>query len=73
MLRHRERSAVSTLIAPWSPRRLSPRYGIHNALEAHQWFLRMIWEHEEFEVETDRAGELPIPFCSETLKRVVVE
>ena len=26
---------------------------------------------EEFEVETDR--ELPMPFCSETVRRVVVE
>ena len=31
----------------------SPRYGIHTALEAHQWFLGMMGEHEEFEVETD--------------------
>jgi len=27
----------------------------------------------EFEVETDRAEELPIPFWSETIRRVVVE
>ena len=33
----------------------------------------MIQEHEEFEVETDRVGELPFSFCSETVKRVVVE
>ena len=38
--------------------RLSPRYSIHNALEAHAWFLEMMREHEEFEVETDRAGLL---------------
>ena len=37
--------------------RLSPSYGIHGAREAHDWFLRMIRENEEFEVETDRAGE----------------
>ena len=36
-------------------------------------FLAMIQEHEEFEVETDRVGELPVPFCSETVKWVVVE
>ena len=28
-------------------------------------------EHEEFEVETDRAGELPVPFWSETVRTVV--
>ncbi len=39
--------------------RLSPSYGIHDAREAHDWFLRMMREHEEFEVETDRAGEAP--------------
>ena len=52
---------------------LSPRYGIHTAREAHDWFLGMMGEHEEFEVETDRAGELPMPFWSETVRRVVVE
>ncbi len=41
---------------------LSPRYGIHTAREAHDWFLQMMTEHEEFEVETDRAEELPMPF-----------
>ena len=30
-------------------------------------------DHEEFEVETDVAGEWPVPFCSETVRRVVVE
>ena len=29
--------------------------------------------NEEFEVETDRVRELPIPFWSETVRRVVVE
>ena len=28
--------------------------------------------HEEFEVETDKAGEWPVPFCSETVRQVVV-
>ena len=34
--------------------RLSPSYGLHTALEVHDWFLCMMREHEEFEVETDR-------------------
>ena len=41
--------------------------------EAHEWFLCLMRENEEFEVETDRAGELPMPFWSETVRRVVVE
>ncbi len=53
--------------------RLSPSYGIHTAREAHDWFLLMMRSHEEFEVETDRAGELPMPFWSETVRQVVVE
>ena len=50
---------------------LSPSYGIHGAREAHDWFLEMMREHEEFEVETDVAGEWPMPFVSETVRRVV--
>ena len=53
--------------------RLSPRYGIHTAREAHEWFLKMMAENDEFEVETDRAGELPVPFWSETVRGVMVE
>ena len=53
--------------------RLSPSYGIDTAREAHDWFLRMIRAHEEFEVETDVPGEWPVPFCSETVRQVVVE
>ncbi len=53
--------------------RLSPSYGLHTALEVHDWFLSMMRENEEFEVETDRAGEAPIPFCSETVRGVMVE
>ena len=53
--------------------RLSPRYGIDSARDAHDWFLYMMQEHEEFEVETDQAGEWLVPFCSETVKRVMVE
>ena len=53
--------------------RLSPSYGLHTALEAHDWFRRMMREHEEFEVETDGVEELPMPFWSETVRQVVVE
>ncbi len=45
----------------------------HSAREAHDWFLTMMQEHEEFEVETDEPGEPPLPFFSETVRRVVVE
>ena len=51
---------------------LSPSYAIHTAREAHEWFLEMMQDHEEFEVETDRAGQPPMPFWSETVRRVVV-
>ena len=53
--------------------RLSPRYGLLTAREAHDWFLCMMREHESFEVLTDEPGEWPVPFCSETVRRVVVE
>ena len=53
--------------------RLPPCYGIHNARDAHDWFLYMMRKHEEFAVETDEPGEWPVPFCSETVRRVVVE
>jgi hypothetical protein len=33
----------------------------------------MLRNCEEFEVETDQARELPVPVCSETVTRVVVE
>ena len=52
--------------------RLSPRYAIQDAREAHAWFLEMMREHEEFEVMTDEAGEMPTAFVSETVRRVVV-
>ena len=48
-------------------------YGLLTARDAHNWFLDMMREHEEFEVETDRVGQLPMPFCSETVRRVMVE
>ena len=53
--------------------RLSPSYGLLTALEAHDWFLGMMRVHEEFEVETYRAGEPPLPFWSETVRGVMVE
>ena len=53
--------------------RLSPSYGILTAREAHEWFIDMLHDYEEFEVETDCAGEAPIPFWSDTVRRVVVE
>ncbi len=53
--------------------RLSPRYGLHTAREAHDWFLEMMAENEEFEVETDRAGDPPLSFWSDTVREVVVE
>ena len=50
---------------------LSPSYDLQTAREAHEWFIDMMREHEEG--ETDRAGEPPMPFWSETVRRVVVE
>ena len=41
--------------------------------DAHDWFLGLMREHEEFEVETDIEGEWRVPFCSETVRQVVVE
>ena len=53
--------------------RLSPSYGLHTAREAHDWFLAMLRNFEEFEVETDKPGEWPVPFSSETVRGVMVE
>ena len=39
---------------------LSPAYDIRNAHEANEWFLEMMRQHEEFEVETDRPGKAPL-------------
>ena len=50
--------------------RISPRYGIYAAHEAHNWFLAMMQELEEFEVVTDEPGQLPMPFCSDTVRRI---
>ena len=52
--------------------RLSPSYGLTTGHEANEWFIDMMYEHEKFEVETDRAGELPVPFSTDTVRRVVV-
>ncbi len=52
--------------------RLSPSYGLTTAHEAHDWFIDMMPQHEEFEVETDEPGEPPLSFWSETVKQVVV-
>ena len=65
------------MASPWGLERevtfcLSPSYGLLTAHEAHELFLDMLHEHEEFEVETDRAGEWPVPFCSATVRQVVV-
>ncbi len=53
--------------------RLSLSYGLLTARDAHDWFLSQMREHDEFVVETDRAGEPPLSFWSETVRRVVVE
>ena len=53
--------------------RLSPSYGLKTGHEVNEWFIDMMYDYEEFEVETDKPGELPIPFCSETVRGVMVE
>ncbi len=53
--------------------RLSPSYGPTTGHEAHDWFLDMMRNCEEFVVETDKVGEAPMPFWSETVRSVVVE
>ena len=50
---------------------MSPSYGFLTARDAHAWFLEMMHEHEEFEVETDKVGEWPVPFWSVTVRQVV--
>ncbi len=32
----------------------------------------MMYQHEDFEVETDVAGDWPVPFWSETVRGVMV-
>ncbi len=41
-------------------------------VDAHEWFLDMIREHEDSEVATDRVGP-PLSLWLETIRRVVVE
>ena len=53
--------------------RLSPSYGLTTGHEANEWFLEMMYQHEEFEVETDQAGEPPLSFWSQTVRGVMVE
>ncbi len=53
--------------------RLSPSYGLTTGHEANEWFIDMMYEHEEFKVGTDRAGEPPLSFCTETVRGVMVE
>ena len=47
-------------------------YGLEDATQVHEWFLGMMREHDYFEVDTDQPGELPMPFASDTVKRVEV-
>ena len=41
---------------------LSPSYGLTTGHEANEWFIDMLYEHEEFEVETDKPGEPAVSF-----------
>ena len=52
--------------------RLSPSYGLTTGHEVNEWFIEMMYWHEEFEVKTDVAGEAP-SFWSETVRTVVAE
>ena len=51
---------------------LSPSYGIRTVGDAYGWFRRMMREHEEFEVETDNAGEPPLSFWTQMVRQVLV-
>ena len=53
--------------------RLSPSYGLLTARDAHDWFLMMMGEHAEFEVETDEPGEAPMLFVGGTVRWVVAQ
>ena len=53
--------------------RLSPSYGLTTGREANEWFIDMLRDYEEFEVETDEPGESPLSFSSETVLGVMVE
>ena len=51
---------------------LAPSYGLTTGHEVNEWFIEMLREYEEFEVETDKAGEAPLSFWSETVRGVMV-
>ena len=53
--------------------RLSPSYGLTTGHEANEWFIDMMYQHEEFEVKTDEPGEPPLSFWTETVRGVMVE
>jgi len=53
--------------------RLSPSYGLPTGHEANEWFIDVLRAHEEFEVETEREGEPPLSFWTETVRGVMVE
>jgi len=57
------------------PRYFSPArsYGLLTAHEAHDWFLLMMRSHDEFVVETNKPGEPPLSFWTETVRGVMVE
>ena len=57
---------------PHWPHVVSPSYGLTTGHEVRDWFLEMMHDNEEFEVETDRLGELPLPFWSETVRWMLV-
>ena len=53
--------------------RLSPSYGLRTARDAHDWFLSLMHDNGEFEVETEEPGAPPLSFWSETIRQVRVE
>ncbi len=52
---------------------LSPSYGLTTGHEVNEWFIEMMYRHEEFVVKTDVAGEAPLSFWTETVRGVMVE
>jgi hypothetical protein len=48
-------------------------YGLTTGHEANEWFIDMLYQHEEFEVEADEPGEPPLSFWTETVRGVMVE
>ncbi len=41
--------------------------------EANEWFIDMLRDHKEFEIETDEPGEPRLSFWSETVRGVMVD